>query len=210
MREDLLRLLTAEIESNVKRVAELFEQEKKLALLDKFQLGHAPIIGFSFHAGDDEKIIQRLQRLAWRALGTQAWFKQTAPSWAQPLPVSCDELEVTLGVHTSPCMRLRREFALSLKHHNWKFWRHPEWHPYGCTVMGSELASEYIRRDSFLIEEFPSPQPFVELCRHRSADLCWLSPEMKAHDEAFWEFRRLRDEGVPVDEARRASGFYFR
>jgi hypothetical protein len=207
MRDDLLKILTAEIESNVKRVAELFEQEKKLALLDKFQLGHAPIIGFPFHAWDDEKHINHLQHLACCASGAQTWFKQTAPSWPQPLPVSCDELAVTLGVHTAPCMHLRREFGLSLKYHNWDFWRHPEWHPYGCTVMCSELASEYIRRDPFLIEEFPSPQPLVELCSSGS-ELCWLSPEMKARDEAFWEFRRLRDEGVPVDEARRVSGFY--
>jgi hypothetical protein len=209
MREDLLELLTAEIESNVKRVAELFEQEKKLALLDKFQLGHAPIIGFSFHARENERQhIEHLQHLACRALGAQTWFERTASLWAQPLPVSCDELKIMLGSYVPARMQLRREFALSLKHHDWDFWRHPEWRPYACTVMGHEETSDVIKRDRELCEEFP-PQQLVELrggCG--SANLCWLSPEMKARDEAFWKFRRLRDEGVPVDEARKRSGFY--
>src|SRR5262249_6797578 len=82
-------------------------------------------------------------------------------------------------------MHLRYEFAASLCHHEWDFLRRPEWRPYACTVLAHESAPETLKRDAALTQR-AAPQPRVGLGGPvRAYRLSWLSPEMKARDEAF-------------------------
>jgi len=170
----------------------------------------APITGLWYDSWSDEQT-ELAQRLACAALGAQKWFAAHASEWALPLPVSVEELgSLDCGGtrQPTPRMQLRYEFAASLRHHEWDFLRHPEWRPYAYTVMAYEHASEFIRHDRELCEEF-SPQKFVELWGPGTTNpLHWCSPEKAARDKAFWEFHRLRDEGVPFDEARKISGWH--
>ena len=203
MHDDLTQFCADRFE---KHVAELFEQEEKLAVLHKYQLGHAPIIGFPFHARDNERqYIKHLQRLACAALAAIKWHERHASAWAQPLPVSCDELDPrpdTCSAHKL----LLYHFGRSVRHHEWNL-RHPPFPDWACTVMASEFTSEMILRSN-LDEEFP-PQKIVDLWGPGTTDpLHWCSPEKAARDKAFWEFHRLRDEGVSFDEARKISGWH--
>jgi hypothetical protein len=197
---DLTEICAAEFETHV---AELFEREEKLALLDKYKLGRAPVIGFPFHARDSERqYIKRLRHLACAALAAQEWHKKHASAWAwaHPLPVHHDELGPELNTPSARQLLLQ-SFGRSLQHHKWNL-RHPPFPDWACSVMASEFTSEIILRSN-LDAEFP-PQPLVEL----SDCLNWWSPEEAARDAAFWEFRKQLDNGASVAEARKISGFY--
>src|SRR5262249_30424604 len=143
---------------------------------------------------------------AWPALHwlRSSGTKGRAPAWSQPLPVHCDELNYRLDT-TSARKLLLQEFGRSVRHHEWNL-RHPPFPDWARTVMACKFTSEIILR-SDLEEEFP-PKKIVELWGPGKTDpLHWLSPEEAAQDKAFWEFRRLCDNGVSPEDARRISGF---
>jgi hypothetical protein len=76
--------------------------------------------------------------------------------------------------------------------------------------LAHEHPPDEIRSDPSLRIEFP-PAAMVELFEAGHPQgvtvLHWYSPEMIARDKAFFEFRRLRDSGASMEDARRLSGY---
>jgi hypothetical protein len=197
MRDDdnLIKLCAAEFQAHV---TELFDQAEKKALRALARGDtkvRAPVTGFWYDSWDEQST-ERAKRLACNALGAQAWHAKHAPPWAVPLPVSLPELEKELD-RSNPRERLRHEFGLSLRSHDWDFTRHPAFPPWACTVMGGEFTPEFIKSDRGLRAEF-LPQPLVKL-----SGFCWLSPEMIARAKALEAFHEKLHSGASHDEARR-------
>jgi hypothetical protein len=193
MPNDLLQLCTAKFEAKVEG---LFKNNPPTHMsLAGCPAYHAPLIEYCYLASD-EKRIQEFKRLVRNALAASEWFRQHAPSWALPLPVSCAELDY-IHPGLSPRLQLRQEFGRSLRHHEWDYTAHPKFYPYACSVMACEYAESINRYDRELRKEFP-PQKLVELV----GPLLWRSPEAIARDKAVAQ--RWIDRGVPEDEARRA------
>ena len=195
----------AVFEQQVKLLFDEAERQAKQELARGRTHVRAPITGFFYDSWSDEQA-ERAQRLACAALAACEWHRRCAPIWALPLPVHCDELDHILN-SPPPRQLLLQKFACSMRHYDWDL-RHPPLPNWARTVMAYKDAPDKIREDDDLRAEFP-PRKLCELLGPGTTDpLHWLSPEMQARNEAFSEFRRLRDEGVPMAEARKISGFY--
>jgi len=205
MHDNLTHLCADELERYVEK---LFNEAERLAKpeLARGQTNvKAPVIGIWYDSWSDEQA-ERAQRLARAALAACEWHRRCAPIWALPLPVHCDELDHILN-RPLPRQLLLQKFACSMRHYDWDL-RHPPLPNWARTVMAYKGAPDILREDADLRAEFP-PRKLCELWGPGTPDpLNWTSPEMAARNEAFSEFRRLRNEGVPMEEARRMSGFY--
>jgi hypothetical protein len=160
-----------------RQVAEMFEKVERRAKRGE-TIMHAPVTGLPYDPSSDEE--------GWRARLTTAAamvacekHRKSAPAWAQPLPVSFDELSRRL-IHRIPRLLLRQAFAESLYRHRWDP-SHPLFPPFACSYLADERAAREIRENDDLLQQFP-PEPLVELSDPRglNAFLFWLSPQMVA------------------------------
>lgn len=192
----LIKLCTAELGA---AVAAMFEVAEKKAALRGTTLVRAPVTGIRYDSWDEQST-EQAKRLSCAALGAKH-----APPWAVPLLVS--HIELDRERDPDPRIRLRHEFARSLRHHDWDYLRHPTFPLYAHSAMAHEHPADEIRPDRSLRVEF-SPQPLVELVwwwggPEGSSFLLWHSPEMIAGEKALEAFHEKLRRGASHDEARR-------
>jgi len=151
MREDLHKILAAEIEQHV---ADAFEMQKMKADCLEKRFALLPYLNDPYEP-NCETLIPHYQRQVCAALAAREWFRQHAPPWSPELPLSSSDIE-KLVRSKSPAIALIGFFAASLAACSWDFENHPTFQKYAAGVMACEFAPIYIRTDPKLLKEFPS------------------------------------------------------
>jgi len=159
MREDLLKILVAEIESHV---AQLFENARVRAVAAGEKFATVPYL-------DDRFLVEcessHLQRTVCRALAPRESFRETAPHWAPELPLSSADCEKMIGGRSNK-IALVGYFGRSWACANWGI--HPTFRDYACGLMACEHTPEHIRNDPELLKEF-----HPRLLEGLDQSLCW-------------------------------------
>jgi len=172
MHDDDLKTLCA---ATFAQVEKMFDREVRQALLREFHLAQAPVIGTLFNA-TDEAAIAKLKHQVCRVPGACEWHRRHAPSWAQPLPVSCSELYDRRLADFSPKRKLLLHFGNSLRVLEWHYNQHPPFPTYAAGVLAHDFAPDELRNDSELVKEFP-PRPLAGIDRF----LRYNTPALIAH-----------------------------
>src|SRR5262249_34544581 len=150
MREDLHKILAAEIEQHV---ADAFEVLKLTAARVGERYAFLPYLDDPYQP-ECETLIPHYQRQVCAALAAREWFRQHAPPWSPELPLSSSDIE-KLVRSKSPAIALIGFFAASLAACNWDIEKHPTFQVYAAGVMACEFAPTHIRTDPKLLKEFP-------------------------------------------------------
>ena len=147
MREDLFKILTAEIARHVEVEFEVRKgmAEEKFARLPYLDDPYEP---------ECETLIPHYQRQVCAALAAREWFRLHAPPWAPELPLSSSEIEKLIR-SKSPAIALVGFFAASLAACNWDFKNHPVFQVYAAGVLASPYAFDHLKKDLKLLREFP-------------------------------------------------------
>src|SRR5262249_144800 len=88
MREDFVKILTAEIERHVD-VA--FEVRRMMAGVEEKRFARLPYLNDPYEP-ECETLIPHYQRQVCAALAAREWFRQHAPPWAPELPLSSADI----------------------------------------------------------------------------------------------------------------------
>ena len=163
MREDLHKILAAEIE---RHVADAFEVLKLTAARVGERYAFLPYLDERYEPGC-ETLIPHLKRQVCRALAAREWFRQHAPPWSPELPLSSSEIEKLIRSKSNR-IAVVGYFAASLATCNWDFKKHPTFQVYAAGALASPYCPDHLRTDPELRKEFP-------LCPLEELDqsLCW-------------------------------------
>jgi hypothetical protein len=112
------------------------------------------------------------KRLGRRALSARKWFAENGPPDAPRLPISYDEREALK--HGGPD-HILAWYGCSVACLDFDIEQHPSLYDYGCGVMASEHAPDFIKNDPELRRRFP-PRPLTGL----GPGLCWEPPALPA------------------------------
>jgi hypothetical protein len=134
---------------------------------DREGIAEAPVPwsrnGVTFTQSEIPRLIREIREV----LEARAWFLETAPRWAQPLPIGP---ELSPLFQARGAMHLLGRFACSLWMLGYYDYRvHPDFHAYGCGVMAHPHCPDHVRDDPQLQAEFPA-QPLPGLGNR----LMWL------------------------------------
>ena len=180
MRDDLFKILVAEIES---QVARLFEDERLRAVVAGEKFGRAPYIDELFQI-EYTSLFPYLKHQICRALAARAAFRETAPHWAPELPLSSADIEKLIHCKNNWFV-LVGYYARSLACANWGI--HPTFRDYACGLMACEFAPQHLRIDPELQVEFP-PRELAGFDRA----LCWGT-----HDRIFeFTYQLMKNEEI--------------
>jgi len=164
MREDLLKILTAEIETQVER---LFENERMRAVAAGKKFATVPYLDDLF-AVEYTSLFPHIKRQVCAALAARECFRGIAPPWAPGLlPLSSTDIGKLVHSKNNRFV-LVGHFAASLAASNWNIKTHPTFQVYAAGVMACPYTPSRIRNDPELLKEFP-PRPLEGLDR----SLCW-------------------------------------
>ena len=122
----------------------------------------------------------RRNPLGRRALSARKWFDLYGPPDARPLPLGYDERE---ALKRGGLPHIVAWFASSLASLDYAVEDHPSFDDYGCGIMASDHAPDFIKEDEELQRRFP-PRTLTGL----GPALVWEPPAL--HAETMASFRR--------------------
>ena len=132
MDDKLMARCRREFERQVKVV---FEASRGLP--NGHDVHEAPFIGGPFYARAPRQSHVPLMQEVVRALCAQRWFEETAPKWAQPLPLRIEECEALLK-DPDEGQRLVARYALMLRSTSWECSTHPPFNEFCAAVRRNE------------------------------------------------------------------------
>jgi hypothetical protein len=113
----------------------------------------------------------RRNPLGRRARFARKWFDLNGPPDARPLPLGYDERE---ALKRGGLPHIVAWFASSLACLDYAVKDHPSFDDYGCGIMASEHAPDFIKKDEKLRRRFP-PRPLTGL----GPALVWEPPAVQ-------------------------------
>jgi len=154
------------------QVARLFAECRKKHL---GQCCEIPVLGGSYVPGEDDE--KKLKKEAVGALRAREWFENNAPADAQPLPISCRELEdrrYTHGDHPvlDFCVAL---YGFSLSVNEFDLATHPSFGDFVSGVLASEYSPDFVKEDDEGLGKRYRPRALPGL----NEGLCWNPPKGK-------------------------------
>ena len=114
------------------------------------------------------------KRMARRAIRAREWFAIYGPQDAQPLPLSCEDIEDRKYAWESNQPSLSYIvscFAYSLQLHDYEVNSHPSFEDFACGVTASEHAPDLVREDEVLRKRYPPRR-----LRGLDPGHCWEPP----------------------------------